>query len=91
VFCNCLKCRKFLEGVYGRENHCCKLIHLINSPGKLLNPMESGLNAQYTAVKDGFKIPLNYLTLVHRGRHTSLGLTVSAVRAGGTRHPTLVG
>jgi hypothetical protein len=55
------------------------------------NPMESGLNAQYTAVKARFKIPLNDLTLVHRGRHTSLGFTVSAVRAGGTRHPTLVG
>jgi hypothetical protein len=53
--------------------------------------MESGLNAQYTAVKAGFKIPLNDLTLVHRGRHMSLGFTVSAVRAGSTRHPTLVG
>jgi hypothetical protein len=53
--------------------------------------MESGLNVQYTAVKAGFKIPLNDLTLVHRGHHTSLGFTVSAVRAGGTRHPTLVG
>jgi hypothetical protein len=58
---------------------------------QLLNPMESGLNAKYTAVKAGFKIPLNDLTLVHRGRHTSLGFTVSAVRMGGTRHPTLVG
>jgi hypothetical protein len=53
--------------------------------------MESFLNAQYTALKAGFKIPLNDLTLVHRGRYTSLGPTVSAVRAGGTCHPTLVG
>jgi hypothetical protein len=55
------------------------------------NPMESGLNAQYTAVKAEFKIPLNDLTLVPRGRHTSLGFTVSAVRAGRTCHLTLLG
>jgi hypothetical protein len=53
--------------------------------------MKSGLNAQYTAVNAGFEIPLNDLTLVHRGHHTSLGFMVSAVRAGGTRHLTLVG
>jgi hypothetical protein len=53
--------------------------------------MESGLNAQYTALKAGFKIPLNDLTLVRRGCHTSIGFTVSAVHAGGTCHPTLVG
>jgi hypothetical protein len=58
---------------------------------KPINPMESGLNAEYTDVKAGFKIPLNHLTLVYRGHHTSLGFTVSAMRVGGTHHPTLVG
>jgi hypothetical protein len=45
-----------------------------------VNPMESGLYAQYTAVKAGFKIPLNDLTLVHRGHHMSLGFVLSSAR-----------
>jgi hypothetical protein len=78
----------FWEGVVNDSNAVFK----IQKKGiRLINPMESGLNAKFTAVKAGFKIPLNDLTLVHRGRHTSLGFMVSAVHVGGTRYPTIVG